>query len=129
MQESEHNKLTDILALNISERLGDKHNIRKLFSSLKVEGHIIETTINNNVNDTTEIAHKLMTQWRQRMKDSEEAYTTLWNALIHEEVNLPGIAYEVLKEHPMDKISDKSAKEDWRIRYALSLDKGECSQT
>ena len=108
-QESKGPRLTDFSALKVSLRLNDKHDIRKLFSFLRLEGHIIEAIFKKNLNDTNEIAHELMTELRKRMKTPEEAYTTLWNALTDQEVNLSSIAYEVLKEPPTDKISAESS--------------------
>ena len=82
-----------------------RDDIRKLFSFLRIEGHIVEATFENNINNTNEIAHKLMTGWRKRMKNPDEAYDTLWKALTNQEVNLASIAHEVLKEPPTDKIT------------------------
>ena len=94
-QENNGPQLTDSLALNVSQRLM-RDDIRKLFSFLSIEGHIIDSTFKYNINNTTEIAHKLMTEWRKRMKTLEEPYTTLWNALTDQKVNLASIAFEVL---------------------------------
>ena len=91
--------------MKVSLRLNDKHDIRKLFTFLCIEGHIIEANFKKNLNDTNEIAHELMTELRKRMKTPEEAYTKLWNALTDQEVNLASIAHEVLKEPPTDNIS------------------------
>ena len=106
-QENNGPQLTDSLALNVSQRLM-RDDIRKLFSFLRIEGHIVEATFENNINNTNETAHKLMTEWRKRMTGSEEAYTALWKALTDQEVNLASIAYEVLKEPPTDKITTES---------------------
>ena len=91
--------------MKVSLRLNDKHDIRKLFTFLRIDGHIIEAIFKKNLNDTSEIAHELMTELRKRMKTPAEAYTKLWNALTDQEVNLASIAHEVLKEPPTDNIS------------------------
>ena len=56
------------------------------------------------MNDTNEIAHELMTEWRKRITGPELAYTALWEAVTDQDVNLPRIAFEVLKEPPTDNI-------------------------
>ena len=85
-----------------------RYDIRKLFSFLRIEGHIVEATFENNINNTNETAHKLMTEWRKRMKGPDEAYAVLWKALTDQEVNLASIAYEVLKQPPTDEITTES---------------------
>ena len=89
----------------MSSQLNDKHDIRKLFTFLHIKGNIIEATFKKNLNDTNEIAHELMTEWRKRITSPEVAYTALWEALTDLDVNLPRIAFEVLKEPPTDNIS------------------------
>ena len=97
--------MTDFIALKVSLRLTDKHDIRKLFTFLHIDGHIIEATFKKNLNNTNEIAHELMMEWRKRRTGPEVAYTALWEALTHQEVNLASITHEVLKEPPTDNIS------------------------
>ena len=85
-----------------------RDDIRKLFSFLRIEGHKVEAIFENNINNTNETAHKLMTDWRKRMKTPGEAYASLWKALTDQEVNLASIAYEILKEPPTGKITTES---------------------
>ena len=71
-----------------------------------MEQHKINTIFQNNKDDIEESVYQLMIEWQKRQKDREEAYCALWNALTHEDVNLSSIAYEVLKEPPIEEMKD-----------------------
>ena len=52
------------------------------------------------------------------MKNTEEAYATLWNVLTNEDVNLASIANVVLKEPPTGQINTEL------FRHAVPSGKG-----
>ena len=117
MQEKRGPQLDDILAYNVCEKLNDKDKITKLFLSLKMNLHTIDTAFTNDKNDITAIARKLMTDWRNSMETKEKAYTTLWYALTSKYNNLCNIAHEVLGEHPTGKMNVQPVEnEDYLLR-------------
>ena len=80
-----------------------------------MEQHKINTIFHNNKDDIEESVYQMMIEWQKRQRDREEAYCALWKALTDEEVNLSSIAYEVLKNPPIEDINTKPTTESVEI--------------
>ena len=86
--------------LEVCSRLNKNHDIRTLFSKLKIEKHKIDTIFHDNKDAIEELVYQLMSEWLKRQDSRAGAYVRLWLALTSEEVNLSSIAHDVLKEEP-----------------------------
>ena len=96
-------ELSPRLTLKVSDKLNKKRDIRNLFLFLGIEESKINTIFQNNKDEIEEAVYQLLIEWRKRQRTRGEAYNVLWKALTDEEVNLSSIAYEVLKEPPIEE--------------------------
>ena len=65
-----------------------------------MEKHKIDNIFHNNKEDIEDLVYHLMSEWLKSQYSREAAYVRLWLALTSEEVKLPSIAHDVLKEQP-----------------------------
>ena len=76
------NELTSQMLWKLSGYITSESDIRHLgLIGLKLPGHVIDTTINNNRSEINMAAYKVLHQWEKSQSDLKEAYATLCAAL------------------------------------------------
>ena len=86
------------MLFEVSERLDDKNDIRRLGIRLKVEAFVINAALDNDANSLTDAAHKILRHWFKRQNDRKSAYHVLAQALRDAELNM--IAHDALHYSP-----------------------------
>ena len=81
---------------NVACRLTKKSEIRRLGLHLGVEDHTIDAIFHNKQDDIPEAVYDMLKGWRKRQSTPVEAYTNLWCALTHPQVQLNSVAHEAL---------------------------------
>ena len=93
-------ELTDEDVWKVSCRLHQKSDIRNLSVRLGFKSTTLETCFTKHGNIYPEVAHDVLTQWRNTQEDDFVAYDNLYKALVDPTVNLKRTAAKVLGFRP-----------------------------
>ena len=76
------------MLFEVSERIDDKNDIRRLGLKLNVEPHIINPALANDANSLTNAVHTILKHWFNRQNDCKSAYHVLAQTLRGVELNM-----------------------------------------
>ena len=84
-----YGELSDANLWNLSEKLTQKENLRKLaILGLRIEASTMQKHLANNPNDISAAAFSLLTEWRNTQDNKRIAFTNLCDALERSEMRV-----------------------------------------
>ena len=83
------------MLFEVSERLDNKTDIKRLGLKLNVQTHVVNAALANEANSLTDAAHNILKDWFKRQNDRQSAYQVLGQALKASQLNM--IANDVLE--------------------------------
>ena len=109
--------MTEIHILKVSRELNELYDIRMLGYYLEVSQTKIDAIIQNKKEDIQEAVYQMLRSWQKSQRTPVEAYSSLWKALTHGDVNLSRIAHKVLVHPSFEK--DNSTNNSTTVRFSL----------